>query len=347
MQNFVAFFAFGLLAASAASPVSAQGQDTINQPGQRVDLPLADIDDTLTIAGEEIEGKKLRSRMTVQVKINGEGPYKFIVDSGADTSVVGTKLAEELALPAGSPAMLGGITEISAVERVLVDSLTLGPTTVTNLELPVLREGHIGAEGMIGLDALVEQRLVLDFEERTIRVDDSATPRRRQSDQIVVRARLQRGQLILAQVKANGIPLDAVIDTGTEITIGNSLLREKLIRRQEFQSLTVVGVTGKTTDLQLAFVRELRLGPIILRNVPIAFADVPPFEVFGIADKPALLLGTDLMEAFRKVSLDFGERKLRFQLSKCNIHARRIRTVARRATRIGTDNPDGLACKGD
>jgi predicted aspartyl protease len=342
MRKLAALIAFGLLTA----PVVAQSQETKTQSGQRVELPTAELDDTLAIGGEEIEGKKLRRRMTVEVDVNGVGPYKFIVDSGADTSVVGAKLAEELALPAGDAIMLGGITEVAMVDRVLVDSLRLGPTTVTDLELPVLRDGNIGAEGMIGLDALIEQRLVLDFEDRTISVDDAATPRRRNSNEIVVRARLQRGQLILAKVKANGVPLDAVIDTGTEITIGNLLLRERLIRRnQKFQSLTVVGVTGKSTDLQLAFVRELRLGPIILRNVPIAFADVPPFEVFGIADKPALLLGTDLMETFRKVSLDFGERKLRFQLKKCNIQARRIRTVARRATRIGTDNPDGLACK--
>jgi hypothetical protein len=62
---------------------------------------------------------------------------------------------------------------------------------------------------------------------------------------------------------------------------------------------------------------ELRLGSVILRNVPMAFADVPPFEVFGLADKPALLLGTDLLETFRRVSLDFRARKVRFQLRRC------------------------------
>ncbi len=324
---------------------SDQPVDESNQSELRVKLPPAEIDNTLAIGGEEIDGRKLRSRMTVQVEVNGKGPYRFVVDSGADTSVVGTKIAETLALPAGDRVMLGGITEIAPVDRVLVDSLTLGPTTVTDLELPVLRERDIGAEGMIGLDALIEQRLLLDFDDRTISVDDARTPRPRFRDEIVVRARLQRGQLILAQVKANGINLDAVVDTGTEISIGNSLLREKLTRRlQEFQTLTVVGVTGKAAKLELAFVRELKLGPITLRNVPIAFADVPPFEIFGIADKPALLLGTDLMETFRKVSLDFGERKLRFQLRRCSIQTRLIRTVRGRTTRIGSRDTSGQVC---
>ncbi|WP_160602726.1 aspartyl protease family protein [Pontixanthobacter aquaemixtae] len=324
----------------------AQEQEEGQKSGQRVpDLPPAEIDNRLDIGGEEIDSTKLRSRMTVEVKVNGSGPYRFIVDSGADTSVVGTKIAGELGLPAGQPTMLGGITEVARVDQVLVDSLTLGPTTITDLELPVLEEDDIGADGMIGLDALVEQRLLLDFDERTISVDDTKVEQERFRGEIVVTARLHKGQLILTEVKANRIPISAVIDTGTEVSIGNSLLREELIRgRQEFQQLTVIGVTGKPAELELAFVRELKLGPITMRNVPIAFADVPPFEVFGLADQPALLVGTDLMETFRKVSLDFRERKLRFQLRGCDFRSRRLRTVGRRATRIGADNPDGLVC---
>ena len=48
-----------------------------------------------------------------------------------------------------------------------------------------------------------------------------------------------------------------------------------------------------------------------------AFADVPPFKLFGIADGPALLLGTDILETFRRISLDFRSRKVRFQLRRC------------------------------
>ena len=79
----------------------------------------------------------------------------------------------------------------------------------------------------------------------------------------------------------------------------------------------VTGVTGVTVNLQLARVAELRLGSVILRDVPIAFAEVPPFAVFGLSDHPALLLGTDLLATFRRVSLDFRARKVRFQLRRC------------------------------
>ena len=136
----------------------------------------------------------------------------------------------------------------------------------------------------------------------------------------MVTARRQRGQLILTQVAADRLSLDAVIDTGSEVTIGNSALRKKLIRgagRDKFWTVEMTGVTGTTVQMEMANIGELRLGPITMRNVPIAFADVPPFAVFGLADQPSLLIGTDILETFRRVSLDFRARKVRFQLRKC------------------------------
>jgi hypothetical protein len=82
-------------------------------------------------------------------------------------------------------------------------------------------------------------------------------------------------------------------------------------------TVEATGVTGVTIELQLARIGELKLGSVTLKNVPIAFADAPPFTVFGLSDEPALLLGTDLLETFRRVSLDFRSRKVRFQLKKC------------------------------
>jgi hypothetical protein len=120
-------------------------------------------------------------------------------------------------------------------------------------------------------------------------------------------------------VRAGNVPLDAVIDTGSEVTIGNSALRDKLIGRHhvKFWTAEVTGVTGVTIPIQMTIIDRLQLGPVTLQYVPIAFADVPPFAMFGLSDEPALLLGTDLLEKFRRVSLDFRARKVRFQLRQC------------------------------
>jgi predicted aspartyl protease len=318
--------ALGLMAAVTGSVLPALAlaapEDRKPQSGETSKMPPlapAAIDDTLVIGGEDIEARKLRTRMTVGVKVNGKGPYRFVVDSGADTSVIGGSVARALQLPAGTPVTLHSMTDTGRVDRVLVDELELGQSTLFDRQLPVLHDRDLGAEGMIGIDALYEQRLLLDFEKRVINIEDAKRPAPRLDGEIIVTARLRHGQLILTQASLNRKPIEAVIDTGSEITIGNLALRDRLIKGNKNQLTTVgaTGVTGVKLNLQIATVAEIKLGSVILRNVPIAFADVPPFVVFGLSDHPSLLIGTDLMEKFRRVALDFRARKVRFQLRRC------------------------------
>ena len=314
------------------------GKPTHVPPGKMPPLPPAEIDNTLAIGGEDINARKIRTRMTVEVKVNGRGPYRFLVDSGADSSVVGQRIANELQLPVGTRVTLNGMTGTAIVDRVLVDELTVGPTTIRDLEIPALAERDLGGEGLIGIDALVHQRLMMDFEKRVIKVEDAKQPAVVLDGEIVVRAYRRRGQLILTQVTAAGYPIEAVVDTGSEITIGNLALRDKLIRgnRDKFVTVAATGVTGVTMELQLARIGELKLGPVTLKNVPIAFADVPPFEVFGLSGQPSLLLGTDLLETFRRVSLDFRARKVRFQLKRCSSTGIVISTAPSSITRLSS-----------
>ena len=108
----------------------------------------------------------------------------------------------------------------------------------------------------------------------------------------------------------------AVIDSGTEITVGHSALRDKLLRRSRtpVMTTTLISVTGDQIPADLLVVPEIRSGDLILRNVLIAFSDMPPFKLFGLEHDPAILLGSDLLSSFRKVSLDFRRRKVRFTL---------------------------------
>jgi hypothetical protein len=282
-------------------------------------LPPAAIDNNLAIGGQDLKAREVDTRLSVDVDVNGSGPYHFMVDSGADSSAIGIGVAHALDLPLGTPAVVNSTTGRNVVDRVKVRELTVGPTSIRNVELPALREADLGGDGLIGIDALAQQRLMMDFEKRVIRVEDTRTPIEILPGDIVITAHRRRGQLILTQVRAGGIRLNAIIDTGSEVTIGNSALRDKLLRRNpnQFWTVAATGVTGQTVQLQMAKVSELVLGPVTLNDVPIAFADVPPFKLFGLADQPALLLGTDLLETFRRVSLDFSSRKVRFQLRRC------------------------------
>jgi hypothetical protein len=96
-------------------------------------------------------------------------------------------------------------------------------------------------------------------------------------------------------------------------------------------------------DLHLARVAELKLGSVTLRNIPIAFADVPPFAVFGLSKEPSLLLGTDLLETFRRVSLDFRARKVRFQLRRCGTTGLMLSTSPTVGSRLSST--DSSVCR--
>lgn len=335
-SGFILIGLAGDVRAAAEPPRIRKPMPAPNTPPDVPPLPPAFFDPTLAVGGEDVKARKVETRLTVAVHVNGTGPYHFIVDSGADTSVVGLRIARNLQLPLGTPAILNGMTSRNVVDRVRVAELTLGPSTVRNLQLPALRENDLGGAGMIGIDALHQQRLMMDFEKRMIKVEDARIPWKRVPGEIVVVGKLRRGQLILTQVKAAGLPLDAVIDTGSQITIGNLALRDKLIRgnRKKFITIPVTGVTGATVDLQMARIGELQLGPVVLRDVPMAFADVPPFKLFGLSHEPALLLGTDILENFRRISLDFKERKVRFQLRRCKPQGIALSTSPDRFTRI-------------
>ena len=289
-----------------------------NVPPDVPPLPPAQFDQSLAIGGSDVKAKEVETRLSVDVDVNGHGPYHFVVDSGADSSAVGLKIARDLELPLGTPAILNGTTDRSIVDRVKIGALTLGPTTIKDLELPALREVDLGGDGLIGIDALLQQRLMMDFETRTIKVEDARVPVQSFPGEIVIVGYRRHGQLILTQVRAGGTPVEAVIDTGSQVTIGNSMLRDKLLHGgHEFWKVPATGVTGVTMQLEMARVAQLELGPVVLNDVPIAFADVPPFKLFGLDKEPALLLGTDLLATFRRVSLDFRARKVRFQLRRC------------------------------
>ena len=340
------------IALSCCAPAAAQTgparQPPARSPTTRMPaLPPAAIDEGLAIDGEDIDGRKVSTRMVVAVQLNGQGPFRFVVDSGADTSVIGQRRARELHLPAGTPVTLHGTTSSSLVDRVMIDELNLGQTVVHDLQLPVLQDRDLGAEGLIGIDALVEQRLMLDFEAHSIRIEDAHVPAQRLDGEIVVTARRRRGQLILTQARANDKPVDAVIDTGSEITIGNLALRNQLFKHEldAFTTVEATGVTGVTVKLQIARIRELRVGTVVFRDIPIAFADVPPFAVFGLADHPSLLLGTDLMETFRRVSLDFRARKVRFQLRRCKSANVVIGTSSAAVSQVFVDGGGNQACR--
>jgi predicted aspartyl protease len=122
---------------------------------------------------------------------------------------------------------------------------------------------------------------------------------------------------VFTDASANGHSLTVVVDTGSQITIGNQALRRKLLDRDLVnvaQKVEIESVTGEKITGDYMFVRELDIGGMTLRNLAIVFADAHTFKQLGLDRKPALLLGMNAMRAFKKVSIDFANSKFRVVL---------------------------------
>jgi predicted aspartyl protease len=293
---------------------------TLSPPPRTADQPFiapASIDNSLEIEGEALDAERLKNRMFIDVKVNDSGPHRFLVDSGADRSVVSDGLAAQLNLPAGEPVRVQGMAGARDVGTVEVAALTLGTSEIGPITAPALSARHLGADGLIGIDALADQRLMLDFEKRTITVQDSRKPYSGAAGEIVVTARRRKGQLIITEASVEQRQVAAVIDTGSEITLGNSALRSRLFgtsKPKGMHDIELISVTGQLLKAEAILMGNVQIGGLRLSNVLVAFADAPPFRLFGLTERPAIFLGSDLLSNFRRVSLDFRNRKVRFTL---------------------------------
>jgi predicted aspartyl protease len=254
-------------------------------------------------------------RMTVPVRLSGTGPYRFLVDTGADRTAISRQLAAQLKLASGDAAELHSIAGVSTVSTATVPSLQLTRTPVRIVDAPLLDSVNMGADGILGVDSLRSQRVTFDFLAQTMSIVPSAT--RDFADEpgtIVVQAYRRNGRLVVTDATASGLELTVVLDTGSQVSIGNLALRDRLLRNNLVdgaQEVELQSVTGETLKGEFMFVRELEIGGVTLKNLAVVFADAHTFKQLKLDAKPALLLGMNAMRAFKKVSIDFASRTLR------------------------------------
>ncbi len=317
----------GLMAASALAPAWAAiaiALPACPAPAQALagapsapNLRTAVIDNCLIVHGQEMAARVIDTRMAVSVEVNGNGPFRFLVDSGADRSVIGIALAKRLNLPASEIVHLNDVAGAADVGTFLLDTLKIGDAATFAVSAPALPEQFLGAQGIVGVDALADRRIMLDFQSNTITLEDAHVPAPDVPGEIVVIGHRRHGQLILTEVRVGKLNVYALIDTGSDMTIGNYALLEKVAGSRHPPnevSMVLSSVTGRTTPATGVVLPRIQIGDLRINNLPVAFADVAPFALFGMADRPAMLLGTDALKGLKRMSLDFHQYRVRFQL---------------------------------
>jgi predicted aspartyl protease len=253
-------------------------------------------------------------RMTVPVQIGAQGPFQFMIDTGAQNTVVSTGVATRLALPVTGRVRLTGVAGSEMVDTVEIEEIGLGKRSYYGVLAPLLKAGDIGADGIIGLDSLQGQRVQIDFRRGLIAVADAKSLGGNRGFEIVVTARRRSGQLIMTDALIDGVHVDVVIDTGSDTSIGNRALQRALNRRGKGEQTELRSVTGQTIIADVGYARKLQIGEINFGNVMIAYADSPHFALLGLDKKPALFLGMRDMRQLDRIAIDFSSRKVYFDL---------------------------------
>lgn len=255
-------------------------------------------------------------RMTVAVNIGGKGPFPFIIDTGAQRTVIARELAERLGLDHGQITEIHSMSGAKSVRTVVIPSLEVNRRTVRDIIAPALAQENLGAAGILGLDTLQSQRVLLDFKAATMTVTPSTERQEKwNGEEIVVRAKSRFGQLVLADASVDGERVYVIIDTGAQVSVGNEALRRKLFgskKPRDWHQIQLVSVTGGMTVANYTTANRLRIAGLHISNLPIAFADAHPFLKLDLRKKPALLLGMDALRLFDRVSVDFANRKVKF-----------------------------------
>jgi predicted aspartyl protease len=278
------------------------------------------------------------ARMTVPVVIDGRGPYSFIVDTGAERTVIARELAHDLGLAAGTTATVTSMTEVSRIDTVVIPALEVGRRTVSAIHAPALERHNLGAEGMLGVDSLQSQRVELDFVRRLMTVTPSERGEGRwPADTIVVTARSRYGHLMLVDASIDDERIYVIVDTGSQVTVGNNALRRRLEQRGRLgalRPLQLLSVTGGTMNLEYGTARRVRIGGADIHNLPIAFAEVQPFRQLRLTNHPAILLGMDALQLFERVSFDFANRRVRLLIRGSSQRSGDLRMAAHEAVRL-------------
>ncbi len=257
--------------------------------------------------------------LTVAVRIDGNGPYRFVVDTGADRTVLATDLAAELGLVFSENVMLQGAVRAVKAQTVTIRELSFGVVRYQTLVVPTLPRSTLGADGYLGLDALDGHRVTFDFKNHTLQV---GAPHSRLSALLVrdnearIRAVGSSGHLRALNCMVDGVRAAAFIDSGADLSAGNHALFDALASRNpaygEIGRISLVDVTGGETSGSVTMVNRIHITELELTDCPLVIADFKVFDLWGLTRRPALLIGMNFLRRFSKVSIDYGLKELRF-----------------------------------
>lgn len=307
VAGFLGLLAGGMAWATTHAPPQGRALASATATGAADDAPLYAVPTLRDRSG----------RLIAPVFINGHGPFRFLLDTGATHTAITEAAAERLGLvpDTAARASVRGVNGNTIVPLVYVESLVAGALRLERLRVPRLSGSALdGLDGVLGMDGLDNLRVTANFLKDQVMISRS-TGRQAGRDFAIVRGKLVSNRLFMVEGRIGNIPIKAIFDTGASHTLGNPALLAELAKRRDFRSAAPIasvadatatlqeGVIHLTPDIDLA-------GGTGIRNADVTFSDFAIFKVWGLDDEPALLVGMDVLGTLGEFTIDYRRKEL-------------------------------------
>ena len=246
------------------------------------------------------------------VHVNERGPFDFILDTGAGTSLLSSDLATELdvkTIGSKEGQSAGGKVSVSLAK---IDSLAVGETKLHDVDVGIVDLSHIGKtvgakiDGDLGYNFLKHFRVTINYRDCELRLED---PKRVESfargtqTEVPIRLANPAKPLILVDVHANGRgPFQFAIDTGTSTTAITPELAKEL--GVETSPVGAGTTGGAPIDFHAGSLRSFQLGGAKIDNMDVVVADFFTMLNAAIGVKLDGIVGYNFLRAY-KVVIDY------------------------------------------
>lgn len=250
-----------------------------------------------------------------QVMIDGKGPFRFVVDTGATQVVVSEKLAANLALKPITTTIMHGVGGGGRVESKLfgVKEFAIGDVKVTNLPVGTFNDPLVAqlADGILGTAILADFVTTINYPDHQIELSKKAPAVTATSESLQA---WYFSNLLLVPIEVNGkFHGNFVVDTGAVATVLSHSMAAKL------------GVTEKTpgAKVEMGVAGVGGMEGLVLRVEDVTFTTTKNSEAFPqvvsidlkqiskmIGTEVSGVLGFDFLEGY-KVMLNYSNGEIR------------------------------------
>lgn len=257
-----------LALAAAAGPLGAQTYqaDTATTRMNALrppDAPPASV--TLPVDGGEAPLVGPRSRPIVEARVNGRGPFRFAVETGASFTAVTPQTAAALGLAATD----------TANPSVHVDSVSVGTATLRDFRIGVFPIAP-GIEGILGLNAYRDLLLTVDYPAGVVRFERGTLPPANGRDLLAL---LSADGLWEVEIEVNGRRGRAVLDTQGSGAFNSTPRNAEGVA---FEAAPVVTGTasgpgiGTQEQRTARLAGDIRVGDVVFRRPLVGVIPMPP-----------------------------------------------------------------------